>query len=511
MSARAALLIAGLGAALLLPGAARAAYPGQNGKLAFVRDGQIWAMSVDGTGEVQLTSAADSAIEPEWSPDGARILYTREAETGPEVRVMDADGVGDTPVAAGHSPTWFPDGTRFAFARGDAIYDARVDGSDVRAVGSLPPGSVLTDLEWSPEGGEFAFGLAQGLQRVVWANRPGSVVMRRIAPAVPADERAYGASWAPSAARVAYVFDEFQFPEVATSTPFGGAQTLVTSSGVDKFETEWSPDGERIVFSGVQPDCASSCNSELYVMNRDGTGSLRLTHTASGERNPDWQPVVASPLPGYPRPRSAHSVLVSLVPAYAQCVAPNRTHGPPLGFDACNPPRAPIEFPWLTAGTPDANGAPPKMAGWARTRAVLGDPATPANEADFSVDLQVSDVRCRSVITEEPCTNANAEAGADYGGDVELRLRLRVTDRYNMPAPAADGPGTGETTMSFFGSCSITSDTTVGSSCSIGTSANAVIPGAIVEGRRSILELSQIEVRSSVTSEVFLRQGIFVP
>jgi hypothetical protein len=247
------------------------------------------------------------------------------------------------------------------------------------------------------------------------------------------------------------------------------------------------------------------------VMNSDGTGSAQLTHTPSGERHPDWQPVIGSPLPGYPRPRAAPSVLVSLVPAHAQCVAPNRTHGPPLGFDSCSPPRAPFEFPWLTVGTPDANGAPAKMTGWARARTVLGDPATPANEADIGMAVHVTDVRCRIEITDEPCTNANARAGTDYGGDIELRLPLRVTDRYNLPAPAANGPGTGDTTMSFFGSCAITADTAVGSSCSISTSANAVIPGAVREGRRSIVELSQIEVRSTITSEVFLRQGIFVP
>jgi hypothetical protein len=513
MSARAGLLLtACLGAVLLLPvGGARAAYPGQNGKLAFVRDGQIWTMNPDGTGEAQLTSGVEPASEPEWSPDGARILYARETDSGPEVRVMNADGSSDSPVAAGYSPTWFPDGTRIAFARDDAIYEAWPDGSDVHVINSLPAGSELTDLEWSPRGDEFAFGLAQGFARVVWANHPGSVVRRRIAPSEPADERAYGASWSPMAMTVAYVFDTFQLPEVARSSKFGSGQTLLTSTAVDKFETEWSPDGEKIVYSGVEPGCPDACNSELHVMDSDGTGSAQLTHTPSGERHPDWQPVIASPLPGYPRPQAAPSVRVSLVPAHAQCVAPNRTHGPPLGFDSCSPPRAPFEFPWLTVGTPDANGAPAKMTGWARARAVLGDPATPANEADIGVAVQVTDVRCRIEISEEPCTNANAQAGTDYGGDIELRLPLRITDRYNLPAPAADGPGTGDTTMSFFGSCAITADTAVGSSCSIGTSANAVIPGAVREGRRSIVELSQIEVRSSVTSEVFLRQGILVP
>ncbi len=46
---------------------------------------------------------------------------------------------------------------------------------------------------------------------------------------------------------------------------------------------------------------------------------------------------------------------MSLVPAYAACAAPNRTHGPPLAFASCNPPAQ--TSAQATVGTPDANGA----------------------------------------------------------------------------------------------------------------------------------------------------------
>ena len=512
MSVRAGLLASCLGAMLLFSGGAYAAYPGENGKLAFTRDGQVWTMNADGTGAVHLTHAGGAAGEPEWSPDGARIAYTSD---GSSVRVMNADGSGDAPVAAGYSPTWFPDGTRIAFARVEGnelrIYDAKVDGSDLQVIHSVDRADGITNLEWSPGGTEIAYGRKEGFAEVVEVKRIGSLPVRRAAPAIPDDERAYGASWSPSANEIAFIFDTFQSPEVARAGSSGNGQALLTSSEVDKYETEWSPDHQKIVYSGQEPGCATGCNPELHVMDRDGANAVQLTQTPSAERHPDWQPVIGSPLPGYPRPRAAPSVLVSLVPAYDRCVAPNRTHGPPLAFDSCNPPQAPFAFPWLTVGTPDANGAPAKMVGWARLRALAGDPATPANEADAGVTLQVSDVRCRPDITEESCTNENAQAGPDYGGDIEMRLHLRITDRYNMPAPAADGPGTGDMTMSFFGACALTADATVGSSCSIGTSANAFTPGAVIEGRRSIMQLSQVEVRSTVTSEVFLRQGVFVP
>ena len=45
-----------IGAVVALPGAAHAAYPGANGKIAFERAGQIWTINPDGTGETQLTT-----------------------------------------------------------------------------------------------------------------------------------------------------------------------------------------------------------------------------------------------------------------------------------------------------------------------------------------------------------------------------------------------------------------------------------------------------------------------
>ena len=54
----------------------------------------------------------------------------------------------------------------------------------------------------------------------------------------------------------------------------------------------------------------------------------------------------------HPRPQGATPVRVPLVPAFNQCAAANRTHGPPLAFPSCNPPVPGSSF--LTVGTPDA-------------------------------------------------------------------------------------------------------------------------------------------------------------
>ena len=55
------------------------------------------------------------------------------------------------------------------------------------------------------------------------------------------------------------------------------------------------------------------------------------------------------------RPKGASPLRASVVPAFKQCTAPNRTHGAPLAFPSCNPPVQTSNS--LTIGSPDANGA----------------------------------------------------------------------------------------------------------------------------------------------------------
>jgi ABC-type phosphate transport system substrate-binding protein len=207
----------------------------------------------------------------------------------------------------------------------------------------------------------------------------------------------------------------------------------------------------------------------------------------------------------YARPRGATPLRVSLVPAFNACSSPNRTHGAPLAFGSCNPPTQ--SSPFLTVGTPDNNGAPSNAVGSALYKALT---------SDVSLTASVTDVRCRPGAT--PCGSANAADGADYTGEVQLDSTVRITDRINgtygsQPATVQDidFPVT-------FG-CVNTAATNIGGSCTTTTSFNAVVPGAIVAGKRAIWQLGQVQVNdggadgvaSTNPNSVFERQGIFIP
>jgi hypothetical protein len=225
------------------------------------------------------------------------------------------------------------------------------------------------------------------------------------------------------------------------------------------------------------------------------------------QNNSDTESTVVQTLsPGYPRPKSASPLVLTLVPAYQSCIAPNRTHGPPLDSPSCAPPVRGSE--WLTFGTADSNGRPTKGEGSLKISAVSGAPLTPPDEADVAFALNVTDVRRQSDL-------------ADYTGEIEAQAVLRITDRWNASSP---GGGTDTATMvdvpvPIRGQCAATADPDVGGTCTVSTSFEALVPGGVREGQRAVWEFGQVSVRDggadgeagTLPNGVFLRQGVFVP
>ncbi len=209
---------------------------------------------------------------------------------------------------------------------------------------------------------------------------------------------------------------------------------------------------------------------------------------------------------GYPRPKSAglgQPMKVPLVPAYKECTAPDRTHGPPLAFGSCSTPAGASGF--LTVGTIDANGAASNSSGFVSYRAIMGDPATAASEADVRLRAQLSDVRWKSDLS-------------DYGGQLQLRGAIRITDRFNGPLGNESATGF-DTELPALVQCSATSDPSTGGNCSLTTTLNAIAPGVITEGKRAIWQIGQVRVYDGGASgyagasgaTLFETQGLFVP
>src|SRR5262249_25622132 len=125
----------------VLDRSANAAFPGQNGKIAFHRlvgRFAIFTINPDGSGLTMLTDTLSNNQNPSWPADGSNIVFISDRDGNTEIYSMNADGSGQTRLtnnpASDFAPAWSPDGTKIAFdsARdgNDEIYTMNSDGLD---------------------------------------------------------------------------------------------------------------------------------------------------------------------------------------------------------------------------------------------------------------------------------------------------------------------------------------------------------------------------------------------
>jgi hypothetical protein len=223
--------------------------------------------------------------------------------------------------------------------------------------------------------------------------------------------------------------------------------------------------------------------------------------------------------PGFARPRGATPVRASLVVAYTQCTSPNRTHGGPsvVSKPSCAPPVQSSNV--LTVGTGDAwPGTTPGAVG-----SVRYDVKTTAPE-DVRINASVTDVRCKtSGSVSGFCNTTNSTTPPDYSGQLRATSVLRITDRYNSAEPATQPFNDAATTSGAFFPvtvpCTTTSSTTIGSTCSILTTANTFTPGAVNDNFRTIWEFGQVQLfdggsdglAATSPNTLFMDEGIWIP
>jgi hypothetical protein len=203
---------------------------------------------------------------------------------------------------------------------------------------------------------------------------------------------------------------------------------------------------------------------------------------------------------GFARPKGATPVRASMVPAFAPCASPNRQHAAPLVFGSCNPPVQ--ASPLLTIGSPDANGQAAGSNNNFVQLTVLGVPGGP-EDSDVQLSASFTDVRKTSDLS-------------DYSGELQVSVDLEMTDRDPLNSLAST-----IATLPFNATipCTPTVSTTIGSTCSVTTTADTLVPGMVPEAKRLNWELGRVtamdggldNLAATADNNVFAVQGLFVP
>ena len=67
----------------------------------------------------------------------------------------------------------------------------------------------------------------------------------------------------------------------------GSARTPITPDDFDNDKPAWSPDGQKIAFSSSH---SSETRQDIWTINADGTGQQQVTSIAGQDRDPTWSP-----------------------------------------------------------------------------------------------------------------------------------------------------------------------------------------------------------------------------
>ena len=234
-------------------------------------DCALWISDADGSNWKRITNwREDCDYGPVWSPDGTWLAFARlnpRSERG--LYLMHPDGSGLRLLAGGRSfgdtRAWSPDGRFIASDVWDdvSIVIIEVETGALRNITSTPDGTGAGDFHpaWSPDGTQLAFQSGDVQTPEIWImNADGSQAHKIADGCCPA--------WQPAPQMAA--------PETAdtvvSQTPTRIAATLA---------------GGRIAFDSQQN---GEFNSEIYVMNADGSGQANLTNNSSGDYYPSWSP-----------------------------------------------------------------------------------------------------------------------------------------------------------------------------------------------------------------------------
>jgi Tol biopolymer transport system component len=113
--------------------------------------------------------------DPDWSPDGKKILFYREDHFGTAgIFVINIDGTHRRQIVPnGFRPAWSPDGHKIAFDDWNSIFVANPNGRARRRVTSAA--RELIRPAWSPDGKQFACEANTAGEGAIWVvNLDGS-------------------------------------------------------------------------------------------------------------------------------------------------------------------------------------------------------------------------------------------------------------------------------------------------------------------------------------------------
>ncbi|MCL5958075.1 MAG: hypothetical protein M1358_01955 [Chloroflexi bacterium] len=236
---------------------------------------QIFTMNPTGGEVKQLTSAGNNRW-PSWSPDNKKIAFQTDRDGNWEIYSMNADGSGQARLTnsageADEQPNWSPDGSRIIWSKGARIYSMLTDGTGSVMMSGWA-GNQLYPL-YSPNGQKIAYATDSGIGGFTVQTLHGAAMSL----AYHLGGRANPTDW--------------QGNNILFHIVTGGQGELwsmndnntnfLSLTGGNALRARYSPDSSRIVFQQ---------GGQVWTIDSSGTNQKQVTSGAESVFNgePDW-------------------------------------------------------------------------------------------------------------------------------------------------------------------------------------------------------------------------------